>query len=375
MKKLFIVVNVDWFFLSHRKEIAVAAQREGYDVTIITKNTGKRSSIEALGLKIIDLPMNRSGKNIVEELSTLYFLYKLYKKEKPDVVHHVGVKIILWGTLAAKFARVEGVVNALIGVGIFFPQNNMSIFSKIFIRLLRYAHHRKNLVVIFQNNENKFLFLYNNIIQEDQAYMIKGSGVDLNQFCNTLEPANGKIKVLLTARMILEKGVFTLTDAANLLKSEYKDKVQFLLCGGIDDNPKAINEEELNAVCDGEYISWLRYRTDVLELLKSSHIFVFPSYYPEGLPKSLIEAAAVGRPIITTNSAGCKETVVERYNGFLIPIKNSEILAERLKILFDDTQLRISMGKNSRRLAEKNFSIEDVITKHLEIYSRLTTTK
>jgi len=373
MPKLFIVVNVDWFFLSHRKEVALAAQREGYDVTIVTNNTGMKSVIEGIGLKVIDLPMSRSGKNIIEELSTLKFLYKLYRKEKPDVVHHVGLKTIIWGTLAAKLVNINGIVNAISGLGIFFAEDNSSVLSKIFVQVLRYSHHRNNLAVIFQNDEDKSLFLSNHIIKERQSYFIKGSGVDLNEFCYTSEPYDGKIKVLLTARMIPEKGIFILTEAANLLKREYKDKVQFLLCGGLDDNPNAIKEEELKAVCDGEYISWLGYRTDVLDLLKSSHIVALPSYYKEGLPKSLIEAAAVGRPIITTNSIGCKETVVEGDNGFLVPIKNSEILADRLKKLFDDPQLRISMGKNSRCLAEKDFSIEDVIKKHMEIYKHLTT--
>lgn len=140
----------------------------------------------------------------------------------------------------------------------------------------------------------------------------------------------------------------------------------------MDDNPKAIKEEELKAVCDGGYIQWLGYRTDVLELLKSCHIVAFPSYYKEGLPKSLIEAAAVGRPIVTTNSIGCKETVVDGYNGYLIPVKDSDTLAEKLNILFEDENLRRNMGRNSRILAEKDFSIENVIHRHLEIYSQLS---
>lgn len=370
--KLFIVVNVDWFFLSHRKEIALAAQKVGYDVTIVTNNTGMKPVIESLGLKAINLPMSRSGKNIIEELSTFKFLYQLYKKEKPDIVHHVGLKTILWGSFAAKLAKVKGIVNAISGLGIFFSEDKQSIVSKIFVQVLRYSHHRDNLAVIFQNNEDKSLFLNNHVIRPEQAFMIKGSGVDLQRFCYTPEPLEGKIKVLLTARMIPEKGIFILTEAANLLRYEYKDKVHFQLCGGIDDNPNAIKEDDLKAVCDGEYISWLGYRHDVLQLLKSSHIVAFPSYYKEGLPKSLIEASAVGRPIITTNSIGCKETVIDGYNGFLIPVKNSEILAERLKTLFDDAQLRITMGKHSRKLAEKDFCIKTVVTKHLEIYKQLT---
>ena len=139
------------------------------------------------------------------------------------------------------------------------------------------------------------------------------------------------------------------------LKEKYRDKVQFLLCGGLDDNPKAIKEEDLKRVCDGEYIQWLGYRTDVLSLLKDCHIVAFPSYYKEGLPKSLIEATAVGRPIITTDSIGCKETVIEGYNGYLIPVQDSETLADRLEILIEDKALRQKMGKNSRCLAEKDF--------------------
>lgn len=372
MTKLFIIVNVDWFFLSHRKDIALSAQKAGYDVTIVTKDTGKKSVIEASGLKVIDLPMNRSGQNIIEEVHTCWFLYRLYRHEKPDIVHHVGLKTILWGTLAAKLAKVHGVVNAVSGLGIFFSEENKSLVSKLLPKVLRFSHHRKKLAVIFQNNEDESLFLKNGIVKEEQAFMIKGSGVDLNLYCYTPEPENRKVRVLFTARMIVEKGVFVLVDAALRLKEQYKGKVEFLLCGGLDDNPKAIKEEELKAVCDGEYIQWLGYRTDVLELLKSCHIVAFPSYYKEGLPKSLIEATAVGRPIVTTNSIGCKETVVDGYNGYLIPVKDSDTLAERLKILFEDEGLRRNMGRNSRMLAEKDFSIENVIQKHLEIYNQLS---
>ena len=372
MKKLFIVVNVDWFFLSHRKDIAISVQKVGYDVTIVTKNTGRKKDIEALGLKVIDLPINSRGENILEELYTLRFLYRLYLREKPVIVHHVGLKIILWGTLAAKLSRVHGVVNAVSGLGILFSEDNRSVVSKIILRVLRFAHHRKNINVIFQNVEDKSLFLNNSIIKEEQAFMIKGSGIDLNQFCYTQELNKGKIRVLLAARMISEKGIFVLTDAAKLLKERYKDKVEFLICGAIDDNPMAIKECDLKAVCDGNYIQWLGYQTDVLDLLKSCNIFAFPSYYREGIPKSLIEATAVGRPIVTTNSIGCKETVVDGYNGFLVPIKDSKAFAEKLSILFEDKELRQQMGCNSRALAKKYFAIESVIEKHLSIYNRLS---
>ena len=371
MKKLFIVVNVDWFFLSHRKDIALAAQKAGWGVTIVTADTGKLKDIEALGLKTINLPMSRSGMNIFQELGTLNFLRKLYKKEKPDVVHHVGMKTILWGSLAAKFAKVNGVVNAISGLGGFFAEDNKGLMARVMPKVLKYSHNRKNLLCIFQNDEDKGLYVKNCIIKPEQARYIKGSGVHLDEFCFTPEPTEGKIRVILTARMIVEKGVFILTEAAEKLRNKYEDKVEFLLVGGLDDHPGAITKEQLEAVCDGKYIQWLGYRTDVKELLQSSHIVAFPSYYMEGLPKSLIEADAIGRPVITCNSVGCKETVIDGYNGYLIPTKDVDTLVEKLDILLGDAKLRQEMGKNSRKYAEENFSIDVVIERHLKIYEEL----
>ena len=155
------------------------------------------------------------------------------------------------------------------------------------------------------------------------------------------------------------------------MRSKYEDKVEFLLVGGIDDHPGAITKEQLDAVCDGKYIQWLGYRTDVKELLQSSHIVAFPSYYMEGLPKSLIEADAIGRPVITCNSVGCKETVIDGYNGYLIPTKDVDALVDKLDILLGDAKLRQEMGKNSRTYAEEYFSIDVVIERHLKIYEEL----
>ena len=171
--------------------------------------------------------------------------------------------------------------------------------------------------------------------------------------------------------MIVEKGIFILTEAAERLRPKYKDKVEFLLVGGLDDHPDAITKEQLDTVCDGTYIQWLGYRTDVKELLQSSHIVAFPSYYMEGLPKSLIEADAIGRPIITCNSVGCKETVIDGYNGYLIPTKNVDALVKKLEVLLSNPSLRQEMGRNARKYAEENFSIDIVIEQHLNIYKEL----
>lgn len=372
MIKLFIVLNEDRFLLTHRKELAVCAQESGYDVTIVAKNTGRRKQVETLGLKMVELPINPTGKNPIEELKTFWFLYRLYKREKPDIVHHVGLKVILWGGLAAKFADVKGVVNAISGLGVMFSLEKESRLVQIILAVLRFSHYRKNLIEIFQNHEDERLFIEKRVINNEQIRFIKGSGVDLKSYAYTPEPISDKIRILFTARMVKEKGVGVLMDAAEILRKEYEGRVCFLLCGGLSSNPKAIKEEELNDRCDGEYIQWLGYRSDVPDLLRSSHIMAFPSYYREGVPKSLIEATAIGRPIVTTNSIGCKDTVEDGVNGFLVPIKDSGMLAEKLRILIDDAGLRRRMGVNSRRIAERDFSLEDVITKHLTIYCELS---
>lgn len=370
-KKLFIVVNVDWFFLSHRLPVALAAQAAGWNVTIVAADTGKLHVIKENGLNVIDLPMSRSGMNILEELRTLSFLYKLYKGEQPSVVHHVGMKTILWGTLAAKFSKVQGVVNAISGLGGFFADDNKGLLSKVIPKVLKFSHNRPNLLCIFQNEDDWRLYVKHGIIRHEQGRYIKGSGVDLKDYCYTPEPQGGKIKVILTARMIVEKGIFLLTEAAEKLRSKYENAVEFLLVGGLDDHPGAITEQQLNEVCDGKYIQWLGYRTDVRDLLKQSHIVAFPSYYMEGLPKSLIEADAIGRPIITSNSVGCKETVVDGVNGYLINPKDIDALTEKLDLLISDAELRQKMGRESRKYAEKYFDIEIVKERHLSIYNEL----
>lgn len=369
--KLFIIVNVDWFFISHRLVIAKAAKKAGWDVTVVTADTGRLKDIEAAGLEVVNLPMSRSGMNIFQEVRTFLFLYRLYRREKPDVVHHVGIKAILWGTLAAKYASVLGVVNAISGLGGLFAKGNDSIMAKMLSAVLKIAHHRDNLQVIFQNKEDKKLFIDKGFINESQARFIKGSGIDLNIFCYTPEPEIGKIVVLLTCRIIREKGVFVLSEAAEELRKEYGENVEFRIVGALDDHPDAITKIEMDNVCDGKYIKWLGRREDIKDLLQKCHIFAFPSYYMEGLPKSLIEACAIGRPIVTTNNIGCRDVVEDGVNGFLVPVKDANALADKIKMLIDDKELRLKMGKTSRMIAEKEFSLDEVINKHLEIYQAL----
>ena len=371
MVRLFIIVNEDRFFLSHRKDIAVEAAAMGYDVTVVAKDTGREEEIRALGVNFIDLPVNPTGMNIFQELKTFYFLWKLFRREEPHIVHNVGLKQILWGGLAAKLTRIPMLVSAVSGLGVMFSGEKLSLYARAIMRLLRFSHNRKSVFVIFQNAEDKQLFLDQKVVTPEQLCLIKGSGVNLDEYAYTQEPEGEKVNVIFTARMVKEKGIVTLVDAAELLRKEYEGKVEFWLCGGLSDNPKAISRDELLALCDGKYIQWLGHRTDVRDLLMRSHIVAFPSYYREGLPKSLIEASAIGRPIVTTDSVGCRDVVEDGINGFLIPIKDAATLADRLRTLLDSKELRVDMGRKSREFAEQYFSIEDVVNTHLDIYNKV----
>ena len=368
-KKLFIVVNQDWFFLSHRLPIGLAAKEAGYDVTIVSEDTGKSDKIRAKGLKTIDLPINKSGTNLKDEIKTLFFLYKLFKCEKPDIVHLVGLKTMLWGSLACRLAGVKAMVSAVCGLGVLFDEKHaQSFMTNAILKVLRVTHNMKRLAVIFQNNDDKSIFLNAKIMKEGQCAFTNGSGINLKDYDYSLEPSEGLIKVIFTARMVEDKGTLVLIDAAKKLEKEYKGKVQFLLCGGLDTNPNGITKDMLLSKCDGEYIQWLGHRKDILDLLKQSHIMAFPSWYREGLPKSVIEAEAIGRPVVTTDSVGCRDTVIDGENGFIIPIKDSEALVMALKKLIDNSAMRKTMGRNARAFAESKFDIKDVIKVHLDVY-------
>ena len=371
-KKLFIVVNQDWFFLSHRLPIGMAAKEAGYDVTIVSEDTGVSDKIREAGLKTINLPINKAGTNIKDEIKTFFFLYKLFRREKPDIVHLVGLKTMLWGSLACRLAGVKAMVSAVCGLGVLFDEEHAhSFMTRSILKVLRLTHKKKRLAVIFQNNDDKAIFLNAKIMKEEQCAFTNGSGINLQNYDYTPEPTDGLIKIIFTARMVEDKGTLVLIDAAKKLESEYKGKVQFLLCGGLDTNPNGITKEMLESRCDGEYIQWLGHRKDVLELLKQSHIMAFPSWYREGLPKSVIEAEAIGRPVVTTDSVGCRDTVVDGKNGYMIPIKDSDALAMALKKLIDNPELRQTMGKNAREFAVKRFDIKDVVKVHMDVYDNI----
>lgn len=371
MKKLLIVTNVDWFLISHRLVLAKAAKEAGWEVYVACEDTGRGREISVEGINFIDFPLSRSGTNPIQELRLYKRLKELYLKIMPDVVHQITIKPVVYGSIAAKKVGVRGVVNAISGMGYMFTEGKIGVLQKVILKLMRIGGNRKNVSFIFQNNDDKATLEYFNILKYCKSVnLIKGSGIDLQYFrFKSLPSRDSNIRILFPSRMLWDKGVRELREASDILKEKYNGKIQFILVGMAGDNNKsAVSKDYLNEWQDGQYVIWKGHVEDMKAEYENAHIVVLPSYR-EGLPKTLIEACAIGRPIITTDAIGCKDCVDEGVNGLKIEAKNSKALAGAIEKLINDPSLMEMMGMNGRTKAEREFNIEDVINRHLEIYN------
>lgn len=367
--KLLFVANVDWFFISHRLIIAQEAMKKGFEVFVACEDTGRSNEIADKGIEFIDLPFSRSGTNPVSELSTLFKFYKIYNEIKPDIVHHITLKPVIYGTLISKLLKIKGVVNAVSGLGYNFTADRKGLVQKIMILLLKIGFKRNNLTIIFQNDEDKKAFYDLGVISDLNIIVkIKGSGVDLVKFPQSQLPSFDLIKILFPTRMLWDKGVKELRISSEILKEKYKDKVQIILCGLADEDNKAgVFPSYLEDWQDGKYVKWIGYRKDMVKVYQDSHIVVLPSYR-EGMPKALIEACAIGRAIVTTDAIGCKECVDEGVNGLKVPVYSTKELAIAIEKLILNHKIIEGMGRKSRLKAEQEFNVVDVVDKHLQIY-------
>jgi glycosyltransferase involved in cell wall biosynthesis len=370
--RILFVTNVDWFFISHRLEIAVEAKKKGFEVFVAAADTGRSQEILDKGIQFVNISISRSGTNPIKELKNLINFFKIYKKINPDIVHHITLKPVIYGSITAKLLRIKGVVNAISGLGYNFTKGRKSCIQKAMLYIMGLGFSRKNLVVIFQNeNDQEELTDLGIIKSSNEIVRIKGSGVDLEKYYESPFPDFNRIKILLPSRMLWDKGVKELREASNILKEKYCNKIEFILSGLADEDNKAgVPTSYLKSWDDGEYVNWIGYHRNMFKIYQNSHIVVLPSYR-EGMPKSLLEACAVGRAIVTTNAIGCKETVVEGINGFKVPVGSSIDLASALEKLINNHDLIKQMGHNSRLKAEKEFDIKNVVQKHIEIYNSL----
>lgn len=372
--RILYVVSPARFFLSHRLPLALAARDAGSDVHVAVPDESESEHVAATGLPTHRIPLRRGRSGLSADLRLLSSLRKLFRDLKPDLVHLVTIKPILFGGLAAQLEGVPAVVAAVSGLGhVFIERGPLAALRRTAVlAAYRVALSHANKRVIFQNDDDRAWFVRRRTVPPSSVAIIRGSGVDLRQFAPRPEPdcLEGPPRVILPARMLREKGVAEFVAAAEQLRRE-GIAARCTLVGEADTaNPSAVDELELRRWCESGAIEWWGHRSDMPNVYAQAHVICLPSYR-EGLSKTLLEAMACARPIVTTDVPGCRDAVRHGVNGLLVPARDSGALAQALKRLILDAPLRQEMGNRGREICERDFGVESVISRTLEIYKEL----
>lgn len=366
--RLLYLVAEDWYFCSHRLPLAIAARESGFDVTVATRVQKHGSVIRDAGLALEPIDLNRHSHNPLRELRTLGQILGIYRRVRPDLAHHVAVKPVLYGSLAARLTGVPAVINAIAGQGYVVSSRDLRArllrpFIQTAYRLLLNGRGSR---LIVQNPDDVNAVTGSGMIDRERVVMIRGSGVDTSAFVPEPEPALPCL-IVLPARLLRDKGVVEFVEAARLLRARGV-VARFALVGEPDPGhpaqiaPAQIDEWKREGVI--EYWGW---RDDMRAVFSQAHVVCLPSYR-EGLPKALIEAAACGRAIVTCDVPGCREVVTDGDNGLLVPVRTVEPLADAMQRLIEDAALRARMGNRGRERAIAEFSVRKVIDDTLALY-------
>lgn len=366
--KLLFLVTEDWYFVSHRLPLARAALLAGYDVAVATRVNRHGDIIRNAGVTLLDLEFDRASLNPLREAALIARISRIYDTVQPDIVHHVALKPVVYGSIAAARSGVPAVVNALTGLGFVFASDSTKArLLRPFVRqALASLLPRRNTHTIVQNEDDKALLIRERLAPANQVHLIRGSGVDVGAFAQSPLPS-GRPRVVLPARLLKDKGVIEFIEAVRLCKSRGVD-AEFVLAGSPDPlNPTSIAQTQIDSWVNEGLVTYLGWRDDMAQVLASATIVCLPSYR-EGLPKSLLEAAAIGRPIIATDVAGCREIVVDGENGWLVPPRDPVKLAAALVDALGNRDRLESFGRRSRRLVEDDLSTVHVAEKTLKLY-------
>ena len=369
--KILFFVTEDWFFCSHFLDRAIAAKNAGYEVCVVTRVQRHGDQIESRDLKLIPLELRRRAINPWREFRLIRQLVQICRVELPDIVHHVALKPIVYGTIAARAARVKAIVNAPVGMGYVFSSREWKarLVRPLVILSYRRLMNPGRSIVIVENPDDQRMLVGLGVADREHTRLIRGAGVNLDVFTAKEEPQGIPI-VVLAARMLWDKGVGEFVRAAGRLRSA-GIAARFVLVGNTDlGNPAAIPKSQLKAWQTSGDVEWWGHRDDMPDVFAQAHIVCLPSYR-EGLPKVLIEAAACGRAIVATDVPGCREIVRDGENGYLVPARNAVALAAALKKLILDNSLRRRMGRQGRKIAEDEFSVEKVNHETLSVYRSL----
>jgi len=369
--KLLYLCTEDWFFYSHFFRRAIAMQEMGFAVTVVARNCCHGEIIRNAGLNFINLKFERRSFSPWYKLRTLLSIWRVYSSERPDLVHHIALEPILFGTFIARLRGIKNVVNAPTGMGYVFTSNHLlaHFLQPLVLLAMRSLLNPPGSYVIFENQDDIRLLTDKGIVRPDNAVLICGAGIDLARFHPGPEP-EGVPVITLTARMLWSKGIKEFVEAARLIKSS-GIKARFLLVGKVDKgNPTAIDRNQLLAWQSEGVIEWLGYREDIPAVLAMSHIFCLPSYR-EGLSQSLLEALAAGKPVVTTDVTGCRDVVTHGDNGLLVPPKDTKLLAAAFEQLIASKELRQKFGARGRIRAVTEFGNDKIIAQTHYLYRQM----
>jgi len=369
--RLVYVVTEDWYFWSHRLDLARAAREAGYEIIVATRVTDHGERIRDEGFQLEPLEMVRRSRNPFREVMAIAELVRLYRRVRPDVVHHVAMKPILYGSLAAWCTRVPAVINAFAGLGYAFMNERNGLVRWCVKTALRIVLRLGHSVVLVQNRDDQDRLVGEGVVPASRTRLIAGSGIDVALYSLQPQPSGISV-VVLPARMLWDKGVGEFVEAARWLKQKGVH-ARFILVGRRDEhNPAAIPEIRLKEWVQEGVVEWWGHREDMLAVYAAAMLVVLPSYR-EGLPKVLLEAAACGKAIVATDVPGCREIVRDRFNGLLVASKDSAALAAAIEELLSNQALREVMGQRSRTRVLAEWSSPRITEQVLGLYRDMVT--
>lgn len=383
MLKIALVSNTDFNLYNFRMGIVEGFLEKGYKVYIVCPYGKYVEKLKNKGVKYSPIDVDRKGTNPIKDLKLLWQLYRIFKREKFDVVHNFTIKPNIYGNLAAKLAKIPVIINSVTGLGYVFTGKGLknNVLKWIVVNLYKIAFKFSN-KVIFQNMDDLELFKKYKIIDGNRSVLIKSSGINIEKFSPQnvdkvrienlydelgISRHRPPIIITLIARLIWHKGIREFVEAAKILKKKYSD-VLFLLVGPIDTgNPAAVSKDYIEETGKEGFIKYIGRREDIRETLYISDVVTLPSYR-EGIPKALLEAMSMEKPIITTDTTGCREVVEEGKNGFSVPIKNAVALADAIERLINNEELRVRFGKYGREKVLREFDERIVVKKTIKVY-------
>ena len=369
-RRLLYSANVDWYFASHFLALAKAARDSGWEVSISGEDTGKAGPIGDAGFDFLPVPLVRHGVNPLQDARAAVALALLYRKVRPGLVHHVAMKPVVYGPLAALALPKAAVVNTLPGLGWVFSDDPAARRPRrVAETLMRAGLRRRRSLTIVQNSSIAEYLVGTRLVDRERIVVIPGSGVDTTAYVPSPEPSGPPV-VLLAGRMLVDKGVHDFVEMARVLTHEGK-AARFVLVGGPDPgNPASLTEEDLLRLAEHAPVEWWGRRDDMASVLAEAAVVVLPSRH-EGMPRVLSEAAACGRPSVATDIPGCRDICRPGVSGALVPVGDVGALAGAVANLLGDRAQRARLGAGGRRLAETEFSLDVVIERTLGVYDRV----